>query len=127
MKNLRIFLLLLLAFPLLASAQKLEVSGGYTHTSGDGGLDGFNIGAAAWMTNRVSLAVNYDSGWDTSHLGSVRVDSNRRSHYEKSLAKFSGRPPYLFPRYAKSQGEPPCTPLAFRGSTTRPVPSEFVN
>src|SRR4029077_17962010 len=69
MKNLWVFLLLLIAFPLLVSAQKLELGGGYTHTSGDGGLDGFNIGAAAWITNRVSLAVDYDTGWDTSHLG----------------------------------------------------------
>ena len=44
MKNLCVFLLLLLAFPLLASAQSLEVNGGYTHISGDGGLDGFNVG-----------------------------------------------------------------------------------
>jgi hypothetical protein len=34
MKNLYWFLLLLLAFPLLASAQSLEVSGGYAHISG---------------------------------------------------------------------------------------------
>ena len=46
MKNLCAFLALLLASPLLASAQNLEVSGGYAHISGDGGLDGFNIGAA---------------------------------------------------------------------------------
>jgi len=44
MKNLCMFLLFLLASPLLASAQNLEVSGGYAHISGDGGLDGFNLG-----------------------------------------------------------------------------------
>src|SRR4029078_11298005 len=69
MKKLRIFALLLLVMPLLVSAQKLEVGGGSTHTSGDGALDGFNIGAATWIPNRVSLAVNYDTGWDNSHLG----------------------------------------------------------
>ena len=69
MKNLCRFLLLLLACPLMASPQSVEVSGGYTHLSGDGGLDGFNAGAAWWVTRRVALAFDYDSGWDTSHLG----------------------------------------------------------
>src|SRR6185503_7841899 len=73
MKNLSMFALLLLAFPLLVSAQKLEVSGGYTHTSGDGGLDGFNIGAAAWITNRISLAVDYDTGSETWNLSRLDV------------------------------------------------------
>ena len=52
MKNLCMFLLLLLAFPLLASAQSVEVGGGYAHISGDGGLDGFNAGAAWWVTRQ---------------------------------------------------------------------------
>jgi hypothetical protein len=73
MKNLYWFLLLLLAFPLLASAQSLEVSGGYAHISGDGGVDGFNVGAAAWVSRRVSLAFDYDSAWDNSHLGAFEL------------------------------------------------------
>jgi outer membrane protein OmpA-like peptidoglycan-associated protein/opacity protein-like surface antigen len=69
MKNLCVLLALLLAAPLLASAQNLELSGGYAHISGDGGLDGFNVGAAWRVGNRVSLAFDYDSAWDTSQLG----------------------------------------------------------
>jgi len=62
-------LLLLLVFPLLASAQNFEVQGGYAHISGDNGLDGFNVGAAIWFTRRVSIAGDYDSVWDSSHIG----------------------------------------------------------
>jgi outer membrane protein OmpA-like peptidoglycan-associated protein/opacity protein-like surface antigen len=69
MKNPCVFLALLLAAPLFAYAQNLELSGGYAHISGDGGLDGFNVGAAWRMGNRVSLAFDYDSAWDTSRLG----------------------------------------------------------
>ena len=69
MKNLCVFLLLLLAFPLLASPQSLEVNGGYTHISGDGGLDGFSAGAALWVAPRISLAVDYDSAWDNRISG----------------------------------------------------------
>jgi hypothetical protein len=69
MKNVFMFLLLLLAVPTLTSAQGLEVSGGYVHATGDGGVDGFNVGAAAWVSRRVSIAFDYDSAWDTSRLG----------------------------------------------------------
>jgi len=68
MKYLWVVLLLLIS-PLLASAQNFEVNGGYAHISGDNGLDGFNAGAAIWFTRRVSIAGDYDSAWDTSHLG----------------------------------------------------------
>jgi hypothetical protein len=62
-------LLSLVSFSLIASAQRVELSGGYTHITGDQGLDGFNVGAAAWFTHRVSVAADYDSGWDTSRIG----------------------------------------------------------
>jgi hypothetical protein len=62
-------LLSLVSFSLIASAQRVELSGGYTHITGDQGLDGFNVGAAAWFTHRVSIAADYDSGWDTSRIG----------------------------------------------------------
>jgi len=97
MKNLRMILLLLLAFPLLVSAQKFELSGGYTHTSGDGGLDGFNIGAAAWMTNRVSLAVDYDTGWDTSHLGVFELTQTGAVITKNHLQNILGGPRIAFP------------------------------
>ena len=89
MKNLCRFLLLLLACPLMASPQSVEVSGGYTHLSGDGGLDGFNAGAAWWVTRRVALAFDYDSGWDTSHLGAFELSQTglivTKSHLQNVL------------------------------------------
>jgi opacity protein-like surface antigen len=62
-------MLSLLGFSLSSSAQEVEVSGGYAHVSGDQGLDGFNIGAAAWFTPRVSIAADYDRVEDTSRIG----------------------------------------------------------
>ena len=101
MKNLCMFLLFLLAFPLLVSAQKLELGGGYTHTSGDGGLDGFNIGAAAWVSNRVSLAVDYDTGWDTSHLGVFELTQTGAVITKSHLQNFIGGPRIAFPGVLK--------------------------
>lgn len=62
-------ILSLLGFSLSSSAQEVEVSGGYAHVSGDQGLDGFNIGAAAWFTPRISIAADYDRVVDTSRIG----------------------------------------------------------
>jgi len=74
MKDLRmLLLLLLLAFPLLASGQSVELGGGYAHISGDGGVDGFNAAAAMWVTDRVAMAFDYDSACETSQLGSFAL------------------------------------------------------
>jgi outer membrane protein with beta-barrel domain len=61
----------------------LELHGGYAHITGDGGLDGFNAGAALRFNRRVSVALDYDSTWDrtvptafiTNNLGAVIVRS----------------------------------------------------
>jgi hypothetical protein len=62
-------MLSLLGCSLSSSAQEVEVSGGYAHVSGDQGLDGFNVGAAAWFTPRISIAADYDRVVDTSRIG----------------------------------------------------------
>jgi hypothetical protein len=67
--SLSCLLLLLVSFSLSASAQKVELNGGYAHVSGDQGLDGFNVGAALWFTPRVSIAADYDRVVDTSRIG----------------------------------------------------------
>ena len=103
MKNLYVFLLLLLAFPLLASAQSLELSGGYAHISGDGGLDGFNVGAAAWVTHRVSLAFDYDSAWDTSHLGAFELTQTGVIVTKSHLQDFLVGPRISFPGVLKTR------------------------
>jgi len=62
----------------------LELHFGYTHATGDFGLDGFNAGAALRFNRRVSVALDYDSAWDrtlptafiTSSLGAVSVHSH---------------------------------------------------
>lgn len=70
-----------------ARAQGLEVHGGWVHVTGDFGTDGFNVGAAWWFTKRVTLAADYDSGWDTTSLsnfaftqiGAIAVKSHLQS------------------------------------------------
>ncbi len=103
MKRLWVFFLLLLASPLLASAQSLELSGGYAHISGDNGLDGLNAGAALWVAPRISLAVDYDSGWDTSHLGVFELTSTGLIVTKSHLQDFLVGPRISFPGMLRSK------------------------
>jgi len=59
---------LILTSPLAAMAQGLELNLGYSHASGNFGVDGFNAGAAWWFTPRVTVGLDYDSAWDTSRI-----------------------------------------------------------
>ena len=103
MKNLCVFLMLLLASSLLANAQNVELNGGYAHISGDGGLDGFNIGAAAWFTHRVSIGAEYESGWDSSHLGVFELTSTGIIISKSHLQDFVIGPRIFFPGAFKSK------------------------
>ena len=101
MKNISTFILVLLAFLLPSSAQKLEVGGGYAHISGDGGVDGLNSGAAAWVTHRVSLAFDYDSAWDNSHLGAFELTQTGVVITKSHLQNFLVGPRISFPGVLK--------------------------
>jgi hypothetical protein len=57
------------------SKGNLEFSGGWIHSTGDNGLDGFNLGAAIWFTRRVSVGFEYDHAGDTSTIGAFQLTS----------------------------------------------------
>jgi opacity protein-like surface antigen len=44
------------------------LNGGYAYNSGNFGTNGFNVGAAWWFTNRVTMAANYDATWNSTSL-----------------------------------------------------------
>jgi len=85
-----LFLLTFLAtmmLPPTARAQGLELHGGWAHVTGDFGTDGFNVGAAWWFTDRVTIAADYESTRDTTTLsnfafttiGAIAVKSHLQS------------------------------------------------
>jgi outer membrane protein OmpA-like peptidoglycan-associated protein len=97
-----VFFSLLLAFPLLASAQGLELSGGFAHISGDNGLDGLNAGVAGWFSPRISLAFDYDSAWNNSHLGVFELTQTGVIVTKSHLQDFLGGPRISFPGVLKN-------------------------
>jgi len=58
----------------IAHGQGLEVGGGWTYVTGDGG-NGFGVDGAWWFTKRVTLAANYDSVWKNQFLGNFAFTS----------------------------------------------------
>ena len=72
-----------------ARGQGLELGGGWAHVTGDNGTDGFDVGAAYWFTKRITVAANYDSGWDTSNLGNFAFTQvgaiSTKSHLQSVL------------------------------------------
>ncbi|HEY4817960.1 MAG TPA: outer membrane beta-barrel protein [Candidatus Acidoferrum sp.] len=68
-------LLCWLALPAKASAQGLELAGGWTHITGNQGTDGFNFGAGWNFTNKVLIAADYDTAWNNSRIGTFEVTS----------------------------------------------------
>src|SRR6478672_10450269 len=97
MKAVCVVFLALAVLPLVASAQSIEFSGGYTHISGDGGLDGFKFGAATWFTQRVSVAFDYDTAWDTSHLGVFELTQTGLVVTKSHLQNYLVGPRIAFP------------------------------
>jgi opacity protein-like surface antigen len=62
-----------LALPAGASAQGLELAGGWAHITGNNGTDGFNFGAGWNFTQHTQIAADYDTTWDDSVLGTFQL------------------------------------------------------
>jgi len=57
------------AFPAPSAAQGLEATGGWTHVSGNFGMDGFTLGTSWFFAPRMAITANYDDVWNTSRVG----------------------------------------------------------
>lgn len=76
--------------------ENLEVSGGYVHATSDFGLDGYDLGAAWWLSPRASIALNYDSGYDTSRIGAFELTSIGEVSIKNHLQNFLVGPRIFF-------------------------------
>jgi Outer membrane protein beta-barrel domain len=104
--RLTVFALLASAFFLLPAStfgQGLELAGGYAHATGDLGLDGFNAGAAWWVTPRVSLAGEIDGLWDTSRVGVFELTSAGNVSVKSNLQNYLVGPRVSFPGAMKGR------------------------
>jgi len=81
----------------------LEVSGGYNHTSGDFGLNGFNLGTGLWVNRRVSLNLDYDWTGTNSTLGVLSLTSIGHTAIKNRLQDWLIGPRLFFPTHKISK------------------------
>lgn len=96
-------LMALIWFPPSASAQKLEVAGGYAHVTGDLGLDGYNLAAGVWLSRRLSASFDYDSAYDTSKIGVFELTQAGEISVKSHMQNFLVGPRIYFPGALKTK------------------------
>ncbi len=105
-------ILLVVVLCLAASAQILSNAGfnaGYTHITGYQGLNGFNVGGELLVVRPVSIAFDYDSGWDTSNLGVFELSQVGLTSVHTHLQDFIVGPRIYFPHVFKNKSDKgPC-------------------
>lgn len=94
--------ILTLCAPYRASAQdlnNLEVTGGYSHISGDSGLNGFNLSSGYWFNRFVTVNVDYDFTGNTSTLGLLSLTSAGHTAVRSRLQDWFAGPRVFFPAH----------------------------
>jgi hypothetical protein len=91
-----------LLLPSRAGAQILDIDnaefgGGYTHVSGDSGLNGGNLTSALTFNRRISLAFNYDTVWNNNTLGAFALTSVGLARVRTHQQNFLVGPRIYFP------------------------------
>ena len=94
--------LVILLLPSRAGAQILDIDnaefgGGYTHVTGDGGLNGGNLTSALTFNRIVSLAFNYDTVWNNNTLGAFALTSIGLARVRTHQQNFLVGPRIYFP------------------------------
>jgi len=91
--------------PARASAQvpkprpfyRWELSGGWSHITGDEGLNGFNAGAWVYLDPRISIGFNYDGVYNTTVLGAFALTNVGLTTTKSHLQNFMAGPRFYFP------------------------------
>lgn len=105
MKNSMFALLVLCALSLpLMGQQDIEANGGYQHISGDGGLDGFTVGAAWNPIYDFQLYANYDGVFDHSTVGSFALTSIGLTTINSHMQGFLTGPRFFLPGLIHGKG-----------------------
>jgi Outer membrane protein beta-barrel domain len=97
--------LVLFSFSLPALGQEdLEFTGGYRHASGDGGLDGYTVGAGWNPVPHFQLFLDFDSIYDHSNVSAFALTQTGTTIINSHLTEFLTGPRYLMPGLLKGHG-----------------------
>ncbi len=93
----------------------VEFNGGWAHITGNQGLDGFNAGTALYFTPRISIAADFDAGWDTTSIGPFAGTPFGAVVINSSLQNILFGPRIFFPGLFKSKSNEKIRLLKFFG------------
>src|SRR5262252_2538131 len=82
------------------SENNLEVGGGYTHVTGDSGLNGFNLSTGLWFNRHISLNVDYDWASNTSTLGVLSLTNAGHTAVKNRYQDWMIGPRVFFPPHS---------------------------
>ncbi len=127
-----LLLVAMLSLATMASAQGterggagLEFAGGWSHVTGNFGLDGFDVTAGWWFTPRASVIFNYGDVYDNSPLTAFRLSSLGSATVKSRLQNFLVGPRVAFPRQARANGKAiPFAEALFGGTHLRTTISQ---
>jgi opacity protein-like surface antigen len=85
------------------STHNFEVSGGYAYSSGNQGLNGFNVSLAYFFAHRVALVGGYDGLYDTSQIGTFQLTPLGLIVSKSHLQNYLIGPRVYFPGLIKSK------------------------
>jgi hypothetical protein len=99
--------------------EDIEVSGGFAHSTGDLGLNGFNVGTGLWLDRHVSINFDYDSMYKTSTLGVLSLTDVGHTAIKNRMQDWLVGPRVFFPPHQvkKIQLRPFCRIQDRRGTS----------
>jgi hypothetical protein len=83
---------------------RFELSGGWSHITGNEGLNGFNAGAWVYLDPKISIGFNYDGVYNTSVLGAFALTNVGLTVSKAHLQNFLAGPRFYFPGLLKGHG-----------------------
>lgn len=86
-------------FPTGANAQGLAFDAGWSHVTGNFGMDGFTLGSSWFFTPKLAVAANYDDAWNTDRVGNFAFTSVGAIATKSHLQDFLVGPRYFFSSY----------------------------
>ncbi|HKV47771.1 MAG TPA: hypothetical protein VJN69_06730 [Candidatus Acidoferrales bacterium] len=85
--------------PAGANAQGLGVSAGWTHVSGNFGMDGFTLGSSWFFRPNLAITANYDDAWNTNRVGDFAFTSVGAIAAKSHMQNFLIGPRFFFSSY----------------------------
>src|SRR5579885_1139428 len=91
--------------PSLYAQKGLEVGAGWAHQTGNNGVDGYDLDAGYWFSQRGGVLFNYDDTYDNSALTAFSLSSLGSVRVKTRMQNFLIGPRIAFPGGVRSNAK----------------------